>query len=97
MSTVKARVRRCFSRRENVEHLSIFAVLCMIEMSLIMEFAYWVISIVVTLSIFARESSLIIFFAEEIEHEVREAVERTEEAVEGRQLVPVPVESEESD
>jgi hypothetical protein len=71
MTAVKSRLARCLSQRGNVENLLILATITVIEIAIAVEAPYWVLAIIVTLTIFMKEATLIMLFAEEVEREIR--------------------------
>lgn len=71
MTMIRERLSRCLSQRGNVENLLILATITVIEIAIAMEAPYWVLAIIVTLTIFMKEATLIMLFAEEVEREIR--------------------------
>jgi len=71
MAAIKTRLAQCLSQRGNVENLLILATITAIEIAISLEAPYYLLAIIVTLVIFMKEATLIMLFAEEVEHEVR--------------------------
>ncbi len=90
MKTIKHKAAKALSRKQNAENLATLLMLSIIEVAVSVELRYWMLAIVITISILAREASVIIMLAEEVEDEVEEAIERVTHPV------PVPIENEEN-
>lgn len=90
--TVREKARKCLAQRENAENLTTLGLLTTVEVTVSLELHYWLIAIVVTLAIFAREGTLLVFYAEEAEKRVEEAVARA--LARERERVPIEVPAE---
>jgi hypothetical protein len=91
---VKEKARECFAARENAENLTLLVMVAIIEVSITLELAYWMLSILVSMVIFSREGWLIFYYAGEAQRRIEEAVLRAlekREAERSTEEVKVPV------